>query len=219
LILKISLSTRPRMVSAIAPTLNIITQSTALSFDLVIYTKGRTFKTIGLKSKAKAKNLSSRPRLRPRPGTNIPALSFLHLPPDFRQLRHQYENLPSIYLVTVSWVYSMTDPEVGSSKSVASRHGRCWRSRVSIESIDVGKQRAHHSRDARTHILGRQAREMPRVHIISLKTTHTLLVLDLDTWVHSTIQMSGLTWHTLHFSFTFCCLEEPEKLLVRQKCP
>jgi len=75
---------------------------------------------------------------------------------------------------------------------------------VSIESIDVGEQCAHDSRDTRTHILGRQAREMPTIHTcMLLKAAYTLLLPDL--------QIVGAVYDMMLDCFTFHRLKEPEK--------
>ena len=54
----------------------------------------------------------------------------------------------------------MTYAEVGSSEAVAGGDGRRGRSRVNVEGIDVRQKSAHDGWYTRTHVLGRQTREM-----------------------------------------------------------
>lgn len=53
-------------------------------------------------------------------------------------------------------MFYSTNPKVGSSKAVGGGHVGGGGG-VGVESVDVGQQGAHHRRNARTHVFGRQA--------------------------------------------------------------
>lgn len=56
-------------------------------------------------------------------------------------------------------MFDSTNPKVGGSKAVGGGHVGGGGG-VGVESVDVGQQGAHHRRNARTHVLGRQAGEV-----------------------------------------------------------